>query len=243
MTLKGKIALVTGAASGIGAACAARYAQEGATVIATDIVKKDGIRQLDVGDSAAWAQLATEFPEIDILHLNAGGFRPGYSDLNEPAAVPLTDITDDGWRSIFRVNVDGVFYGARAFLPSMMKRKSGDILITASLAGWMPAPGDIAYPATKHAVIGLMRTVAIMLGGSGVCISAICPGTVDTPMVDPKVQELVTGMGMAISKGEDIANAAMRALQERQNGTSWTVWGNQIKTHDGPNITDLFDLG
>lgn len=231
--LSGQHVLVTGGASGIGKACAQRYRAEGATVHVADLhpASSDEIR-LDVADSAAWAELIAALPPLDVVHLNAGIVTPGRTQA-APAGVPLTDVTDEAYRAILGVNLDGVFFGARAVLPGMCERGSGHVLVTASMAGLGGMPGDVAYTATKHAVVGLVRSLGRSLDQFGVCISALCPGFVDTPLVPAVAQEFITKeMGLPVIPPSQVAEAAMQALAARANGSQWIVWGNIVKQYE-----------
>lgn len=235
--LDGQHVLVTGGSSGIGKACAQRYRAEGATVYVADIRPQSSDEiQLDVADSAAWAALIESLPPLDMVHLNAGITTPGRA-LNDQPLAPLEDVTDEGYRAILGVNLDGVFFGARAVLPGMVARGSGHVLVTASMAGLGGMPGDVAYTATKHAVVGLVKSLGATLergGNPGVYVSAICPGFVDTPLVAAEAQEFITAMGMPVIEPARVAEAAMQALDRKANGSQWIVWGDIIRMHEPP---------
>jgi NAD(P)-dependent dehydrogenase (short-subunit alcohol dehydrogenase family) len=237
--LDGQHVLVTGGSSGIGKACVARYRAEGATVHVADIRPQSSDElQLDVGDSAAWAALIASLPPLDVVHLNAGITTPGRQQ-GDPSVVPLSDLTDEAYRAIVGANMDGVFFGARAVLPGMIERGSGNIIVTASMAGLGGMPGDIAYTSTKHAAVGFVRSLGATLvqrGDSGVCISALCPGFVDTPLVPGEAQEFIALMGMPVIAPERVAEAAMQALAAAENGSQWIVWGDTIRMHAPPPI-------
>jgi NAD(P)-dependent dehydrogenase (short-subunit alcohol dehydrogenase family) len=236
MRLQGRTVLVTGGASGIGAACAARYEAEGARVFVADIAPRPGQIAFDVGNALAWDGLLADLPPLDVLHLNAGRFTPGRPNPAPQPPAPLLDISDQGWAGIKSVNIDGVFYGARSVLPAMVQRGAGDIIVTASLAGLVGPPGDIAYCMTKHAVVGMVRAVGLALNGTNVCISALCPGTVDTPMVSPDLQAILRQFRAPIATPERVADAAMTALTERANAALWIVWGDDIRRHQEPDL-------
>jgi len=232
--LDGQQVLVTGGASGIGKACAARYRAEGATVHVADLHPRSSDElQLDVGDSAAWASLVAALPPLDMVHLNAGITTPGRSP-RDAGGVPLSDVTDEAYRAIFGANIDGVFFGARAVLPTMVERGSGHILVTASMAGLGGMAGDIAYTTTKHAAVGFVKSLGATLqqrGDLGVCVSALCPGFVDTPLVPGDAQEFIAAMGMPVIAPERVADAAMEAIAAHQHGSQWIVWGDLIRMH------------
>lgn len=186
--LAGRHVLVTGGSSGIGKACAQRYRREGATVFVADIRPQSSDELLlDVSDPQAWRALVDSLPPLDVVHLNAGIATPGRSPQGS-GATPLSDVTEQAYRTIVGVNLDGVFFGAQAVLPGMVERGSGHVLVTASMAGIGGMPGDIAYTATKHAVVGLVKSLGATLQqqGSPVCVSALCPGFVDTPWCPPR---------------------------------------------------------
>jgi NAD(P)-dependent dehydrogenase (short-subunit alcohol dehydrogenase family) len=227
--LDGKNVLVTGGSSGIGKACAERYRAEGATVFVTDIspASSDEI-QLDVTDSGAWAALVDSLPPLAVVHLNAGIATPGRSPMGD-GAVPLSDVTDEAYRAIVGVNLDGVFFGARAVLPRMIANGGGHIVVTASMAGLGGMPGDIAYTATKHAVVGLVKSLGATVDPFGVCVTAICPGFVDTPLVPAEAQAYIKEMGMPVIPPSQVAETAMQAMAAGVNGSQWMVWGETIR--------------
>ncbi len=233
--LDGQHVLVTGGSSGIGKACAQRYRAEGATVYVADIRPQSSDEiQLDVSDSAAWVALISSLPPLDMVHLNAGITTPGRSMSDDPTA-PLSDVTDDAYRTIVGVNLDGVYFGARAVLPGMVERGSGHLIVTASMAGLGGMPGDIAYTATKHAVVGLVKSLGATLeqgGNGGVCVSALCPGFVDTPLVAREAQEFIAAMGMPVIEPSRVAEAAMQAMEAKVNGSQWIVWGDIIRQNE-----------
>jgi NAD(P)-dependent dehydrogenase (short-subunit alcohol dehydrogenase family) len=226
--LAGQYALVTGGSSGIGRGCVERFRAEGATVFVADInpSSSDEI-QLDVTDSAAWTTLIADLPPLDIVMLNAGITTPDRASM-DAAAIPLSDVTDAAFRTIVGVNLDGVFFGARAVIPGMTQRPGGHILVTASVAGLAGMAADIPYAATKHAVVGLVRSLGAALEPYGVCISALCPGFVNTPLVSAEAQEMIREMGLPIIQPADVAEGAMQALAARANGSQWMVWGDSI---------------
>ena len=214
--LSDRVVLVTGAASGIGAACAARYAVHGATVIATDVddaagkrlAAETGIhyRRLDVADPAQWALLAEELEadpgRLDVVHLNAG-IRQGIGD--------VTGLDDDAYQRIIGINQHGVFYGIRATVGLLERTGGGHILVTASRASLGPLAQDLGYAMSKHAVAGLVRSVADDLKSRGVHINAICPATVDTGFVGGHRARLEAA-GIEVMDAGEVAAGAMTVL-------------------------------
>lgn len=186
--LAGKRALVTGAAMGIGAAIAARLAQDGAAVIIADIDERAGrqcaetlgqsFHALDVANEGSWAALAAHLAEtggLDIL-INNAGVNPG------PAA--LDEMTLAHWRSVHAVNLDGVFLGCRTAL-RLMAAAGGAIVNIGSAAGVRPPADMAAYASSKAGVHVLTRAVALHAGRRGLNVrcNTLAPGSVETPMV------------------------------------------------------------
>lgn len=200
MFLEGKVAVVTGAGRGIGAATARALSAAGAAVVvsarstaeieAVAAELRDGGRRAlavpcDVAEPAQITALhdraTASFGPADILVNNAG-----YAD-----SAPLHRIRVEDWDRIFAVNVRGTFLCAQAFVPGMTSRGWGRVVNVASVAGKVGAPYISAYSATKHAVIGFTRAVAAEVAEKGVTVNAVCPGYVDTPMTDQSVRRIV----------------------------------------------------
>jgi len=190
----GKVALVTGAGTGIGRAVCVRLAEEGADVIVTSqtaahveetrrlAAEASGREQLglqlDVGDGDAVArvvgQVVESFGRIDILSNNAG-----IELVHGPSVV---ETTDDEWERVFRVNVSGTFYACRAAIPHMPDGSS--IVNMASINSFVAWENDAPYTATKGAVLQLTRALALELAPRNVRANAVCPGVIDTPLTD-----------------------------------------------------------
>jgi meso-butanediol dehydrogenase / (S,S)-butanediol dehydrogenase / diacetyl reductase len=183
----GKIAVITGGASGIGAATARRLAAEGAHVVLGDL-DSDAAQELagslggiglatDVADPSACNALieaaVARFGGLDILVNNAGMGSFGSA----------ATLADDEWRRVMAVNLDGTFQCTRAALPYLRTRGGGAIVSTASISGLMGDHGFVAYNAAKAAVINFTRSVAIDFAAQGIRVNAVAPGLVDTPIV------------------------------------------------------------
>ena len=180
--LKGKRAFVTAAAAGIGRACAAAFAREGAMVFATDIdekglaaLKDEGVAdvaRLDARDSSAVAAAARRVGKIDIL-LNAAGFVHHGT---------ILDCSDEDWDFSFDLNVKSMHRTIRSFLRAMLDGRGGSIVNISSAAGVIKAaPNRYVYSATKAAVAALTRAVAADFITRGIRCNCICPGTIETP--------------------------------------------------------------
>ncbi len=177
MRLEGKVAIVTGAASGIGRASAALFAREGAIVIAADVNASDGVIAADAGreeDVIALIEAATsEHGGLDIFFANAG-ISGGLASIFEQ--------TPEDWQEILRVNLIGPFLAIKHAAPAMKARGGGSIICTASVAGLRAGAGGPAYSASKSGVISLVEVAATQLCGANIRVNAICPGLIETGM-------------------------------------------------------------
>ena len=190
--LQGRVALVTGAAQGIGAACARRLAASGARVAVTDIDEPGAERtaeeiraaggeaiglRLDVSDSAAVTAAVAAVVErlggLDIGVNNAGISSEG---------SPTGDLTDEAWAAIRSVNLDGVFYCTRAEIAAMRGRGGGSIVNMASILSSAAFKDHVAYTASKHGVVGLTRGAAVDHAADGIRVNAVAPGFIRTPL-------------------------------------------------------------
>jgi NAD(P)-dependent dehydrogenase (short-subunit alcohol dehydrogenase family) len=205
-------AFVTGGRGGIGSAIVAALGD--ADVVALDLP------DFDVGDTAAWRSLEGPF---DAAFLNAG-VTTGESD--------IAALSDEQYRRAVAANVDGVVYGVRECAARLMP-DGGAIVCTASLSGLVATPADPVYGLTKHAVIGIVRSVAPQLHARGIRISAICPGFTDTPMVVP---ELRGAIDVPLIDRAFVAEAALRAMRDQDTGDAWVVQPNRIEKFHFPGV-------
>ena len=228
----GRIALVTGGASGIGAATAARLRSEGAEVAVFDRVPVEGYVSLtgDIASSAdvnaAVAQVESDLGGIDIL-VNSAGV-PG-------ASVRTTEVTDEEWQRVFAINANGSFYMCRAVLPGMMKRSYGRIVLVASIAGKEGNPMAAAYSASKAAVIAMTKAIGKDVAGTGVLVNCIAPAVIETPILEGLSQHHIDYMVERIPLGrmgrtEEVAALACFLASEElsfSTGAAYDISGGR----------------
>ncbi len=193
-SLASKVALVTGAGSGIGEAIALRFARAGALVWAADVneeaarntirlIRADGgegeALRLDVTNDADFLAALARVPIVDVLVANAG--------IGHVGTVLTTSVAD--FERILSVNVVGVLRTLKTWMPGMVERKRGAVVVTGSTAGLEGLVDRFAYTASKHAVVGMMRCAALDHATSGVRVNAVCPGRVETPFVKARLRE------------------------------------------------------
>jgi 3-oxoacyl-[acyl-carrier protein] reductase len=218
-----KIVIVTGAAAGIGRATAARFADEGAQVIAWDLAAAGEVEAVDVTDVAAIeravSQVMRRFGRIDVLINNAGIVRDAQLvKWKDDAAV--STMSDGQWREVIDVNLSGVFNCTRAVVPHMIRAGRGVILSASSVVGLYGNFGQTNYVATKAAVIGMTRTWARELGRYGIRVNAVAPGFVATEIVSAMPDKVKASMVAHTPIGrmgtpEDIAEAYVWLASDR----------------------------
>ena len=215
MNLDNKVTIITGAASGIGAACARAFASKGARVVATDI-NRDGVEAVaaetgglgvacDIADEGAVGDLVKEAESklgpVDIFFSNAGIVAN---------SGPL-DTPDEVWGQQWQVNVMSHIYALRAVLPGMLERGSGYLIHTASMAGILSSPGDLPYAMTKHAVVGLAEWLAFTYHDRGIRTSLLAPLGVQTPLLDSMVMD--RALVGSVKSPEDVASQVVEAVE------------------------------
>lgn len=220
MELDAKVAIVTGGASGIGAACARAFAGAGALVAVIDRNRKgaDAVAaeigglavECDVGDEASFnqmvAKVASELGPIDVCFNNAG-IATGGDVLSTSAEI---------WNEQWTVNVMAHVYAVRAVLPRMLERGSGYLLHTASMAGILTSHGNATYATTKHAVVGLAEWLSITYHHRGIRVSLLAPLGVRTPMLGDTSSPFATTVAGPIKEPQDVAEMVVDAISEER---------------------------
>lgn len=228
MKLKDQTGLITGASRGIGEAIARAFAKEGANVAITGRSKPElealqkefiglGVRCesiiADLTQSGAveevWRQATQAFGQIDILVNNAGVGSSGN-------LKPVADYDDDFWERLLYLNLTVPYLFSKKALPSMIERNYGRILMTASVIGKIGMSHGAAYVASKHGLLGLMRTLAIETAKQGITVNAICPGPVRTQMIKSRIEHESNRLGKSVSEFE----------------STWTPIGRLVEPHE-----------
>jgi NAD(P)-dependent dehydrogenase (short-subunit alcohol dehydrogenase family) len=221
--LAGKHVVVTGAASGIGRACAARFAAEGARVVAADrdearvqaaaaemgahAVVTDVSREADIGALIATAQ--EHHGAIDLFFSNAGVAGPGGGPEAPDAELQTT----------WEINVMAHVWAARALLPGWLERGEGYLLSTASAAGLLTQVSALAYSMTKHAAVALAEWLSITYGDAGIKVSCLCPQGVRTPMLDVALEDPIGAAPLlagGLMEPDDVAAVVVEGLRDER---------------------------
>lgn len=256
--LSGKVALITGAGSGVGEAAARRFSEEGATVIlcgrrleplekvAADINANNGRAEaiaIDVGDEQQFTRTindtAKKYGRLDILVNNAVSMRGGM----------IAETSTDDWLANFKATLDGTFFGTRAAMQIMCKQKSGSIVNVASVSGVLASPGTAGYAAAKAGVIHFTRVAALEGARSNVRVNVVAPGAIDTPTFRHAVPEAAReGVAQGIPIGRisqpvEIANAILfLASDEASFITGATLIADGGKTCELSLTSSLADM-
>ena len=220
MDLSNKVAIITGAASGIGAACARAFATAGARVVAVDL-NGDGAQRVasEIGGTAFACDVASEtdinqliadterqLGPVEVLFNNAG-VATGGDPLNTPIEV---------WNEQWQINLMSHVYAVRAVLPGMLERGSGYLLHTASMAGILTTHGNLTYAVTKHAVVGLAEWLSITYHDKGIRVSLLAPLGVRTPMLGDVESDFARSAAGPIKEPEDVAGMVVDAITEER---------------------------
>jgi NAD(P)-dependent dehydrogenase (short-subunit alcohol dehydrogenase family) len=220
-----KVAVLTGGASGIGLATARLLVKQGYRVLVADRDAAAGQRAADdIGGSfqatdvtdpaavqAAFDAAESQFGRVDLAVLNAGV---------TTGETPIEALELPHYRTVLGVNIDGVVFGVRSALPALRRAGGGAIVATASLSGLTPYPDDPIYSMTKHAVVGLVRSLATPLARDNVTVNCVCPGFVSTPLIDD-YRARFEEAGMPLLTAEEVAEAVLAAASSGESGQAW----------------------
>ena len=226
--LAGKAGVVTGAASGIGRATVRALVAAGASVVAVDIDEDGGHETVrlaggtgtatfvraDVTDPASVSSMIEasfrHYGRLDFAHNNAG---------IDHAGPLLVDVSDDQWNRIIAVNLTGVFNCLKAEIARMLPAGSGSIVNTASALGLIASPGESAYIAAKHGIVGLTRAAAVEYAARGIRVNAVCPGAVETPLL---AQSTAADPSLRSAMNRPTPSAA--SVSRTRSPTQWCGW-------------------
>jgi NAD(P)-dependent dehydrogenase (short-subunit alcohol dehydrogenase family) len=222
MELKDKVAVVTGAATGIGRGLAVAFAQEGArAVVVADINGERAKESADAinGDGGTALAVTTNVADQDSVHALVAATEDAFGPVDlfcaNAGVLVLGGVhaPDDEWRRAFDINVMSHVYAARAVLPGMVERGEGYLLHTASAAGLLTQLGAAPYSMSKHAAVGIAEWIAITYGGTGVKVSCLCPQAVRTEIA----AFLGVPMGTPPSQGGDVSHASSDGILEPED--------------------------
>ncbi len=217
MDLQSRVCVITGGASGIGAACSRAFAAKGAKVAVVDI-NADGAKQVadEIGGLAIGCDIAREseinsmvaqvesgLGDIDLFFSNAAVATGG-----DPLTTPI-----EVWQDQWNINVMSHVYAVRAVLPKMLERGEGYLIHTASMAGILTSQGNLTYATTKHAVVGLAEWLSITYHNKGIRVSLLAPLGVRTPMLGDPSSPFAVGAAGPIKEPEEVADQVIEAVE------------------------------
>ena len=238
LRLDGKVAIVTGAGQGIGAAIACLFAAEGARLVLADVRTGPVARVIDeiveAGGEAMSVQVdvtsdeecrrmveaaVEQYGTLDILVNNAGIAGKG----------TVTEVTEEYWDRVMAVNLKSVFLASRHAVPHMERTGGGSIVCIASVAGFTGEKGQVAYNTSKHGIVGLVRCMAYDHASAGIRVNAVCPGAINTPLLSPLTEERrarLEGMHLMARLGEpeEIARAVLHLAGDESSFTTGAAY-------------------
>lgn len=223
--LENKVAIVTGAGSGIGRAIALLYAAEGAKVVVSDIAEKGGLETVSqikaAGGQAIFVKADTSSPEdnknlVDQTVKEYGGLHIAVNNAGIGGPLgPTGDYPIDGWKKVIDINLSGVFYGMHYQIQAMLASGGGSIINMASILGMTGTKGSPAYVAAKHGVVGLTKAAALEYATSNIRVNSIGPGYINTPLLtntlDEATMQMLVGLHPIgrLGKSEEVAELAL----------------------------------
>lgn len=201
--LNGKVALVTGGGSGIGAACVRQLVARGASVVVADIsvenatlvAKEYGDQAVAVEADVARAEDAERIVEVAVTHFGGLDIAVNNAGVGVPVRAAVGETSDEEWRRVLDINLDGAFFCMRAQLPRM--GKGGSVVNLASVMGAVAAEGASSYVASKHALVGLTKAAALDYAAAGIRVNAVGAGFVDTPLLAGRDPEWIAAVAAA----------------------------------------------
>ena len=228
MTLRGKVALVTGSTSGIGLGVARALAAEGADIMLNGFGDTDQIEKLREGLSKEFS-VKVEYDGADLMkpeqvaaivektRTNLGSLDILVNNAGIQFVAPIEEFPDAKWDAILALNLSAVFHAMKAAIPGMKAKKWGRIINIASAHGLVASPFKVAYVAAKHGVVGATKVAAIELANDGITVNAICPGWVLTPLVQQQLEDRVQEFST------DLAIETEKLLREKQPMLKFTT--------------------
>jgi 3-hydroxybutyrate dehydrogenase len=214
MSLKGKVALVTGSTSGIGLGIARCFAREGADIMLNGFGPADAIEKERAGMAAEFGVKVayngadiSKAAEINAMvaaaHAELGGLDILVNNAGIQFTAKVEDFPDAKWEQIIAINLSGAFYGTKAAIPGMKAKGWGRIINIASAHGLVGSAEKVAYVAAKHGILGMTKVAGIELANTGVTVNAICPGWVLTPLVEKQLQDRAEKDGVTVGEESD----------------------------------------
>ena len=237
--LSGKTAIVTGAAGGLGSAICRLFAREGAGVAVADLdlgaarvlageITAVGGRAFPVRADVTSAADAAEMTEAAVRFAGDGGVNILVNNAGIAGLGAVTEISEADWNRVLAVNLTGAYLCSRRVIPEMVRAGGGSIVCISSVAGVVAQPGQAAYHASKHGLIGLVRAMALDHARDGIRVNAVCPGAVETPLLSPLTEERMASLAARhalgrIAQPEEIAAAVLHLASDESSFTTGTA--------------------